>query len=146
VDFTIDGTTYRSAEQFMMARKALLFDDARMLEQILASTTPAEAKKLGRQVRGFNQDTWLQRRWQIVVRGNQAKFGQHAELRDSLLATGEAVLVEAAPRDVIWGIGLGASNPRATDPARWRGRNLLGFALMEVRDRLRSAGQQVGGR
>lgn len=137
VDFTVDGVSYRSAEQFMMARKASLFGDSEMLAKIRDSATPAEAKKLGRQVRDFDQDTWVRHRYEIVVDGNVAKFGQHPELADFLLGTGDTVLVEAAPRDVIWGIGLGAGNPRATDPPRWRGRNLLGFALMEVRGKLR---------
>jgi ribA/ribD-fused uncharacterized protein len=137
VEFTVDSVRYRSAEQFMMAEKARLFDDPEMLGRILGSDTPAEAKKLGRQVRGFDQDTWVDHRYDLVVRGNEAKFGQNTELRDYLLSTGDTVLVETAPRDVIWGIGLGAANPRAADPAQWRGRNLLGFALTEVRERLR---------
>jgi ribA/ribD-fused uncharacterized protein len=74
-----------------------------------------------------------------VTRGNVAKFGQHEDLRAFLLATDERVLVEASPRDAVWGIGLGASNPDARIPERWRGRNLLGFALMEARSRLRAA-------
>ncbi|MGA6164981.1 NADAR family protein [Amycolatopsis magusensis] len=137
--FTVDGVEYRSAEQYMMAEKARLFGDTEAEQRILGSETPAEAKELGRAVRDFDQDTWVARRFDIVLRGNEAKFGQHAPLREFLVATGAQVLVEAAPRDVIWGIGLGASNPRALDPAQWRGRNLLGFALMAVRDRLRAA-------
>nr|WP_153037014.1 NADAR family protein [Amycolatopsis sp. YIM 10] len=136
-EFTVDGVRYRSAEQFMMAEKARLFGDPEAERLILAAETPAEAKKLGRGVRDFDQDTWVARRFDIVVRGNEAKFGQDGRLREFLLSTGDQVLVEAAPRDVIWGIGLGASNPRAADPAAWRGRNLLGFALMAVRDALR---------
>lgn len=67
-----------------------------------------------------------------------AKFGQHPELRDFLLGTGNRVLVEASPRDRIWGIGLAADDDRATSPAHWPGLNLLGFALMEVRHRLQA--------
>ncbi|AXB42587.1 hypothetical protein A4R43_08630 [Amycolatopsis albispora] len=137
-EFTVDGVRYRSAEQFMMAEKARLFGDAEAEKLILASETPAEAKKLGRAVREFDQETWVARRFDIVVRGNEAKFGQDERLREFLLSTGDQVLVEAAPRDVIWGIGLGAANPRAADPASWRGRNLLGFALMAARDTLRA--------
>ena len=51
--------------------------------------------------------------------------------------TGDSVLVEASPYDAIWGIRLAASSPEAQDPMKWRGQNLLGFALMEVRDELR---------
>jgi ribA/ribD-fused uncharacterized protein len=137
VEFTVDGQRYVHAEQFMMAEKARLFGDPETRARILASTEPADAKKLGRGVRGFDQDTWEASRYDIVVRASLAKFGQHPDLRDFLLSTGSAVLVEAAPRDVIWGIGLGAGNPRSLDPAQWRGRNLLGFALMEARERVR---------
>jgi ribA/ribD-fused uncharacterized protein len=132
-DFTVDGQVYRSAEHYMMAEKARLFGDDEMLGRILASETPADAKKLGRAVRDFDQDIWVKQRYDIVVRGGVAKFGHDPALSDFLLATGDKVLVEAAPRDVIWGIGLGKDNPRALDPARWRGQNLLGFALMDAR-------------
>jgi ribA/ribD-fused uncharacterized protein len=136
VSFTVDDQRYLHAEQFMMAEKARMFGDAEMLERILGSTEPADAKKLGRAVRDFDQDTWVAGRYDIVVRAGTAKFGQHPQLREFLLATGSKVLVEAAPRDVVWGIGLGAENPRAQDPAQWRGQNLLGFALMDARDLL----------
>ena len=134
--FTIDGVEYTSAEHWMMAAKARLFGDGDALERILVARTPAEAKQLGRLVRGFDEQTWSTRRFELVVTGNVAKFGQDPALRDFLLAAKGRVLVEASPRDRIWGIGLGAANDRATDPAQWRGLNLLGFALMEARDRL----------
>ncbi|SMD26124.1 NADAR family protein [Kibdelosporangium aridum] len=136
-DFSVDGVTYRSAEHFMMAGKARLFGDDEVLDQILASKTPADAKKLGRAVRNFDQDIWAENRYDIVVRGSIAKFGSDPVLTKFLLGTGDKVLVEAAPRDVIWGIGLGAQNPKAQDPTQWRGRNLLGFALMDARAALR---------
>jgi len=135
--FTIDGVGYRTAEHYMMASKARLFDDAAILAKILAARTPGEAKKLGRSVEGFDEEIWLQRRWDIVVAGNAAKFGQHPTLRTFLLETGERVLVEASPTDRIWGIGLAASHPAAENPRAWPGLNLLGFALMEARARLR---------
>jgi ribA/ribD-fused uncharacterized protein len=137
VKFTVDGHDYRSAEHFMMAGKALLFGDPEMAERIRAVEHPAEAKKLGRLVSGFDEDTWKDARFEIVVQASVAKFGQHSELRDYLLATGERVLVEASPRDRIWGIGMGAKNADAEAPELWRGQNLLGFALMEARERLR---------
>nr|WP_232328410.1 NADAR family protein [Kibdelosporangium sp. MJ126-NF4] len=132
-DFAVDGVTYRSAEHFMMAEKARLFGDDEMLARILASETPADAKKLGRAVREFDQDTWVAHRYDIVVRGSVAKFASDPKLTAFLVNTGDKVLVEAAPRDVIWGIGLGKDNPKAQDPAQWRGHNLLGFALMDAR-------------
>ena len=131
--FVIEGVRYASAEHFMMAEKARLFDDEEALTRILASGSPAQAKAIGREVRRFDPAAWDAARFDAVVKGNTAKFGQHEELRDFLLATKRKVLVEASPRDRIWGIGMGASNPDARIPTRWRGANLLGFALMEAR-------------
>ncbi|REE99527.1 NADAR family protein [Thermomonospora umbrina] len=135
--FTVDGVTYRSAEHWMMAHKARLFGDDRTFDRIIDATHPAEAKKLGREVRGFDDARWGSHRSEIVTQGNVAKFGQDPALRGYLLGTGDRVLVEASPLDRVWGIGLREQDERAIVPARWRGLNLLGFALMEARARLR---------
>ncbi|MEO1434134.1 MAG: NADAR family protein [Bacteroidota bacterium] len=134
--FEHNGNTYLTAEHWMMAEKARLFNDEEALAHILKVEHPAEAKEWGRKVRGFDQLTWEVHRMEIVVKGNVLKFGQHEDLRTFLLQTGERVLVEASPRDRIWGIGMGQNNPAAEHPEQWRGRNLLGFALMETRDQL----------
>lgn len=136
--FVIDGVRYATAEHFMMAAKARLFRDEEALVRVLAAPTPADAKAVGREVRGYDDAAWEADRFAAVVRGNVAKFGQDEGLRGFLLGTGDRILVEASPRDRVWGIGMGASNPDARDPARWRGRNLLGFALMAAREQLRS--------
>jgi len=136
VVFSEDGHTFASAEHYMMAHKAWLFGDAEAAERILAAGHPGEAKKLGRAVRGFDEQVWNDHRFDIVVRGNITKFGQNPELRRFLLATADRVLVEASPYDRIWGIGLTAGDERAASPSTWQGLNLLGFALMAARDRL----------
>jgi len=136
-EFTVDGVRYGSAEHFMMTGKARLFGDGDTAERILAAPNPGAAKALGRQVRGFDEPLWARRRFDLVVEGNMAKFGQHPDLLAFLLATGRRVLVEASPRDRIWGIGLAAEDERSTSPELWPGLNLLGFALMEARHRLR---------
>ena len=135
--FEVDGIRYLSAEHWMMAGKARVFGDDEMLEQILASQKPAEAKALGRKVRGFDKEVWAAHGFPLVVEGNVHKFGQHPDLKAYLLASGDRIIVEASPRDRIWGIGMGASNPKAEHPEQWRGQNLLGFALMECRDVLK---------
>ncbi len=135
--FVIDGVRYATAEHFMMAEKARRFGDVEARARIIATTNPAAVKKLGRTVSGFWKPVWLEARWDIVVRGNLAKFGQHPELKAFLLQTGDRVLVEASPHDRIWGIGMAASDADAENPAKWKGLNLLGFALMEVRERLK---------
>jgi ribA/ribD-fused uncharacterized protein len=138
-DFVVAGTTYRSTEHWMMAEKARLFNDTAILEQIVVAKSPAEAKKLGREIAGFVPEKWEESKYEIVKTGNLHKFGQHRDLAKFLLSTGDRVLVEASPVDTIWGIGLAADAPDAANPARWQGPNLLGFALMEVRDQLRTA-------
>ena len=137
VDFTVDGMTYPSAEHFMMAAKALLFGDTETADRVRQAPNPGAAKALGREVRGFDEQRWAQRRFDLVVAGNLAKFGQHQDLLGFLLGTGSRVLVEASPQDAIWGIGLAADDDRAASPENWPGLNLLGFALMEVRHQLR---------
>ena len=135
--FTVDGVEYATAEHWMMAGKARLFEDAAAERAALAAAHPAEAKKAGRLVRGFDEAIWRRERFRIVVEGSVHKFGAHPELRGFLLGTGERVLVEASPVDRLWGIGLAADDEAAMDPERWRGPNLLGFALMEARELLR---------
>lgn len=135
--FVVDGARYATAEHWMMAGKARLFGDAEAEQRVLAAGSPAQAKNIGRLVRGFDDATWERERFGIVVEGSVHKFGSDPGLRDFLLGTGQRVLVEASPVDRVWGIGLAATDEAALNPARWRGPNLLGFALMEARERLR---------
>ncbi|MFC5721112.1 NADAR family protein [Streptomyces gamaensis] len=137
--FTVDGVAYATAEHWMMAGKARLFGDAEAEARVLASGHPKQAKDAGRTVRGFDEEVWRRHRFALVVAGSVHKFGQDPALRAYLLGTGSRVLVEASPVDRIWGIGLAADDERAADPAQWRGANLLGFALMEARQRLAAA-------
>ena len=132
--FELNGNIYLTAEHYMMAEKARLFDDKSLLANILAARNPAEAKQLGRSIREFDEHAWNQHRFDIVVAGNHAKFSQNAALGKFLRNTKERVLVEASPKDRIWGIGLAANDPNASNPNLWKGLNLLGFALMEARD------------
>ena len=190
--FRIDGVQYPTAEHWMMAEKARLFGDDEMLREILSCKEPKDAKAFGRNVSGFDSKTWGKHKIEIVKRGNLAKFGQHLDLRQFLLSTGDyksastfdrnsgrvaergpdysigdrlseplhddtfdqaevynsvsansvgtsnVILVEAAGRDTIWGIGLGVNNPKSRDPLQWRGQNLLGFALTAVREEIAS--------
>ena len=131
--FTVDLVEYRCAEQFMMASKARLFGDDLTLSAIVATDDPREHKRLGRQVRHFDHDSWLHERENIAFRGNMAKFSQNEDLRLTLSHTCEHRLAEASPYDNIWGIGLRASDYRASSPHTWRGSNLLCQTLVQVR-------------
>ncbi len=134
--FTVDDVAYPTAEHYMMAEKARLFGDENARDKILKAGSPKAAKQIGRQVKNFKDEVWNRERFQIVVEGNLAKFGQNRELGNYLIGTGDKVIVEASPIDRIWGIGLPADDERASNPEQWRGLNLLGFALMEVRQKL----------
>lgn len=135
--FTVDGITYKTSEHWMMAQKALLFNDTGIFHKIVNAHKPGEAKDLGRQVTGFDEQIWNEKRYDIVIQGNFQKFSQHQDLLDFLLKTENRVLVEASPIDKIWGIGLAHDDKRIDDVQAWQGLNLLGFALMEVRDLLK---------
>jgi ribA/ribD-fused uncharacterized protein len=134
--FRVGDELFRTAEHYMMVRKARLFGDDEAARAILRAGSPNEAKKLGRAVRGFSEAKWLEHREEIVYTGNRAKFSQNSSLRAFLLSTGCSILVEASPVDLIWGIGLSQEDPRAKDVSSWPGLNLLGFALTKVREDL----------
>ncbi len=133
--FDVDGVRYPTAEHWMMAAKARTFGDDHALQQVLAARDPEQAKQLGRRVRGFDSAAWAAVAYGVVVEGNRHKFAAASPERDYLRGTGAAVLVEASPVDLIWGSGRG-EEPADLLPSRWTGRNLLGFALMDVRDEL----------
>lgn len=134
--FTIDNITFTCAEQWMMYSKALLFKDKITRQKILSTHDPSKQKALGRIVKNFDPDVWSKESKVIVYVGNLAKFTQNKELLDQLLSTEYTTLVEASPSDLIWGIGLRASDKRATNKELWRGKNLLGSILTMLRDNL----------
>jgi hypothetical protein len=136
--FEVGGFRYQTAEHYMMAAKARLFGDMETFHRILNATHPKQAKDLGRGVTCFNERTWLEHRFEIVIAANEAKFRRNSKLSKFLLSTGDRILVEASPVDNVWGIGLAANDANASSPQNWQGLNLLGFALMDVRERIRS--------
>jgi len=136
VNFVDGKVKYKTTEHYMMEGKAKLFGDFEIAEQVIKCDSPKDVKALGRLVKNFDPVTWDAHKFQIVKQGNILKFSQNEDLKKFLLQTGSKVIVEASPRDLIWGIGLGEANPKSQHPDTWRGENLLGFALMEVRDEL----------
>ena len=134
--FEVAGVQYHTTEQYMMASKAKLFGDNEVYNEIMTANNPHDYKKLGRKVHNFNPEPWDARKYEIVVEGNKAKFGQNPDIKGFLLSTGNAILVEASPYDKIWGIGLDRETAMKGTVEQWQGENLLGCALMEVRDYL----------
>ena len=136
--FEISGITYCSCEQYMMSEKALFFNDIESFKLIMGTKDPSVQKAIGRQVKNFNPEKWSEVCEEIVFDGNYAKFSQNQHFKDYLLDSGDIEIVEASPYDTIWGIGLRESDPMAWDKSTWMGKNLLGVALMRVRERLRN--------
>ena len=134
-EFKENEITYFTTEHYMMAEKAKLFDDINIYNQILETRKQGKIKELGRQIKNFNQSIWDQHKYEIVLKGNFLKFSQNKKLKIFLLNTKNKILVEASPLDTIWGIGLSADDEKVNNPHLWEGTNLLGFALMEVRDK-----------
>jgi ribA/ribD-fused uncharacterized protein len=132
----IEGVTYNTCEQYMMACKARLFGDEESLQAIMAARAPQMQKRLGRKVKNFDQDAWQAEAREIVYRGNLAKFTQHKGLRELLMSTGSKTIVEASPLDFIWGIGMAENDPRAPFPSEWQGKNWLGECIQRVRTHL----------
>jgi ribA/ribD-fused uncharacterized protein len=137
---TIDGIEYNCCEQYMMAQKAILFQDQKALTLIMAAKDPRDQKRFGRMVENFNGPMWDRIAQDVVYRANLEKFSNDEEMKKYILATDDKEIVEASPYDKIWGIGLGEEDPRALDKAQWQGTNFLGEALMRVRETLKKGG------
>lgn len=128
------GIKFRSAEHYMMYEKANLFYDEVIAKNIIDSLTPHDAKKFGRIVHNFDNSIWDKNKIDIVRQGNIYKFEQNPDLLKVLMDTRGRILVEASPYDRIWGIGIASNNKDASNPHRWKGQNLLGFILTDIRD------------
>jgi ribA/ribD-fused uncharacterized protein len=136
-EFFIENIRFTSAEQWMMYSKAKLFKDVDIASKILETDDPGKIRSLGRQVRGFKDQVWTLERESIVYTGNKEKFTQDTSLKSYLMSTGDSILAEASPSDLIWGIGFGEKDPNRMDQKKWKGKNLLGEILMKVRAELK---------
>lgn len=136
--FTVEGRSFNCAEQFMMFTKAMLFGDVQIANQIMAESNPRKQKALGRQISGYVDAVWQSQAEDLMFPGLFAKFIQDADRKAAILATGDTLLVEASPDDVVWGIGLEESDPRCLNPEEWLGQNKLGRVLTRVRDAIQA--------
>ncbi len=136
-DFNINGIKYSSMEQYMMHQKALVFQDKEIAQKILETSNVGKIKKLGREVKRYDDIVWNGIRQVIVYQGLLEKFRQNEELKEKLLATKQNILAECAVQDKIWGIGLSMKDEKRFYMEKWKGQNLLGFSLMCVREMLK---------
>ena len=139
-EFSFDGIKFTSMEQYMMYKKAILFEDAEIASQILKTDDVVLIKELGRKVSNYNDTVWNGMRQVVIYKGLLEKIRQNDDLKKSLLDTGDNMLAECAVKDCVWGIGLSMTDNNKNDINAWRGQNLLGFSLMLVRDELRKNG------
>jgi ribA/ribD-fused uncharacterized protein len=135
--FVHHSIQYNCSEQFMMYSKAMLFKDTDVAEMIMDQGHPRKQKFLGRQVRGYDDQIWMAECENIMLPGLVSKFQQDSYSLNTLLDTGDKIIVEASPSDRIWGIGMTAHDPRAINPDKWEGQNRLGKVLMKARDVIR---------
>lgn len=131
------GYTFLHCEQWMMLNKAKLFKDERSAALIMEATEPIQCKSLGRTVENFDEVVWKKENERIVLEGNRLKFTQNPSILRQLLETEGTTLVEASPRDRLYGIGLSANNTKALNRRTWRGKNLLGELLTKLREELK---------
>lgn len=136
--FTIDNICYSCSEQYFMKKKQETFDkyNEELSNKILNETSPSKIKILGRKVKNYDENIWNELRYDIMKKGIYEKFKQNNDIKEKLLLTKDKILVEASPHDKIWGIGLDEHNAKIINPSNWKGLNLLGKALMEVRTEL----------
>lgn len=135
-DFEMDGRSFSSMEQYMMYRKAELFNDKTIADEIMNTNNVGKIKMFGRSVKNYEENLWNGVRQIIVYEGLIAKFEQNEVLLQKLVDTEEAVLAECAVQDCIWGIGLSMKDERRFNIQEWKGKNLLGYSLMEVRRKI----------
>ena len=139
VGFKVDGVFFKTAEYYMMYKKAMLFCDANIAEQVLKAKHSKDAKDLGRKVKGFIREDWEENCKRFVYEGNHAKFTQNPHLLKQLMDTDGTLLVEASPYDAIWGIGMDEETARNTPESKWRGTNWLGEILTKLREDLKKS-------
>lgn len=135
--FIHKGIEFNCAEQYMMYKKAEMFNDKDSMEKVLRTKNPRDQKALGRLVKNFDQKTWEESAVDIMIEGLLCKFRQNKTLEKILLDTNDKIIVEASLYDIVWGVGMSVDDPNIEDPSKWKGKNLLGITLMKTREILK---------
>ena len=136
--FVVDGISYSSMEKFLFCTKAEMFADEELKKSIEKEEDPVEIKRLGKKIKNFDKVIWDTRIEGILRKGLMQKFGQNPKLQKELCATGDSEIVEANQHDCVYGVGLALRDNKIWDPEEWKGKNLMGKALMDVRKLLKT--------
>ena len=134
-DFELKGIRFDSSEKAFMYCKAMLFNDKEIAEMILKSKSVKECKRLGRKVRNYDDKIWNENKEKYMRIILFKKFSSDEKLKNMLLNTGNKIIVECAPFDKEWGIGIDVDDLMAGK--KWKGKNKLGKVLMIVRELIR---------
>jgi len=132
----ISEIEFNCVEQWIMYQKAILFNDLTIASKILETKEPRIQKQLGRSINNFNEDIWNKHKYKILYDGLKLKFEQNDKLHNLLRNTENKILIEASPYDSIYGVGMSANDPNISNPQKWKGLNMLGRALMDIRKNL----------
>ena len=131
----ISKIEFTSSEKYYMAAKAVIANQAQSFHDIMETNDPFIAKEYGSSFEVPGDWEWIKEN--VMENACYFKFSQNKKIAQDLLDTGDAYLVEAAPKDKVWGIGMSEKQARQTDPSMWPGTNLLGKVLMRVRNHLK---------
>jgi ribA/ribD-fused uncharacterized protein len=137
-EFELDGVKYKSAEHAYQGIKAKTFGDEEAFEKILKAKSAQSAKAAGKKVKEYKEETWKEKKDEVMKTVLRAKFTQNLELRKKLLDTEDKRLANADSRDKYWGIGTSANTTMAKDPKKWKGENKLGAMLEELRAQIKA--------
>jgi ribA/ribD-fused uncharacterized protein len=137
-EFELDGVKYKSAEHAYQGIKAKTFGDNEAFEKILKAKSAQSAKAAGKKVKEYKEETWNEKKDEVMKTVLRAKFTQNLELRKKLLDSGDKVIANADSRDKYWGIGTSTNTSMAKDPAKWKGENKLGKMLEELRTTIKA--------
>ena len=137
-DIIICDKKFNTNEQYMMYCKAVEFGDLESASNILNETEPKQQKIYGRNVKNFDDDKWNLVADSYVYDANYAKFSQHSDLKEKLLATGDKLIAECGTYDKRWANGLSIEDALKINPDEWIGENRLGKVIMKVRTNLRN--------
>jgi ribA/ribD-fused uncharacterized protein len=140
----LTGIKFNSSEAAYMWQKANHFKDSASMIKLTENPNilPKDAKAIGRSVANYNDEEWNRVKFLWMIYVNFLKYSQNIELQQKLLQTNNKILVESSKADLVWGVGLYAADPLILDEKNWRGKNLLGKALMQVRDILKTSDYQ----
>ena len=136
--FNLEGETFNSSEQYIQWTKAKYSNDSITMERIMNCEDAADCKEVSRDITNLDRTGWAKSAESLCYHGIKAKYAQNNHLLDTLLNTGDKILVEAS-YDEIWGTGQPLGSRDCLCQTKWKSVGILGKILMRIRNDLKSA-------